>query len=136
MKNITEQELKRSFSDLKECWRIEAKLLKTNEKLTIEESDFIKGQAATGSPLAEFIYGLYYLLNQNDEKTAEEWWNKFFYHSNGFGLWKASGIFAYLGDQYYEWSMKCLRRSAWRQFKISKMMLKDMKQNPYKFPEA
>ena len=136
MKNITEQELKRSFSDLKECWRIEAKLLKTNEKLTIEESDFIKGQAAIGSPLAEFIYGLYYLLNQNDEKTAEEWWNKFFYHSNGFGLWKASGIFAYLGDQYYEWSMKCLRRSAWRQFKISKMMLKDMKQNPYKFPEA
>ena len=136
MKNITEQELQRSFSDLKECWRIEAKLLKTNEKLTIEESDFIKGQAAIGSPLAEFIYGLYYLLNQNDEKTAEEWWNKFFYHSNGFGLWKASGIFAYLGDQYYEWSMKCLRRSAWRQFKISKMMLKDMKQNPYKFPEA
>lgn len=136
MKNITEQELKRSFSDLKECWRIEAKLLKTNEKLTIEESDFIKEQAGTGSPLAEFIYGLYYLLNQNDEKKAEEWWNKFFYHSNGFGLWKASGIFAYLGDQYFEWSMKCLRRSAWRQFKLSKMMLKDMKEHPYKFPEA
>ena len=136
MENITEQELKRSFSDLKECWRIEAKLLKTNEKLTIEESDFIKGQAATGSPLSEFICGLYYLLNENDEKTAEEWWNRFFYHCNGFGLWKASGIFAYLGDQYYGWSMKCLRRSAWRQFKLSKMMLNDMKANPYRFPEA
>ncbi len=51
------------------------------------------------------------------------------------GLWIASGIFAYLGDEYYEWSMKCLRRSAWRQFKIAKMMLKNMKENPYKFPE-
>ena len=67
---------------------------------------------------------------------TEEWWNKFFYRSNGYGLWKASGIFAYLGDEYYEWSMKCLKRSAWRQFKIAKMMLKDMKENPYKFPEA
>jgi hypothetical protein len=32
--------------------------------------------------------------------------------------------------------MKCLRRSAWRQFKLSKMMLKDMKTNPYRFPVA
>ena len=71
-----------------------------------------------------------------DEKTAEEWWTKFFYHSNGYGLWKASGIFAYLGDKYYDLSMRCLRRSAWRQFKLSKMMLADMKKNPYKFPEA
>ncbi len=56
--------------------------------------------------------------------------------SNGFGLWKTSGIFAYLGDQYYEWSMECLRRSAWRQFKLSKMMLKDMKEHPFRFPEV
>ena len=78
----------------------------------------------------------YYLLFEKDEKTAEEWWNKFFYRSNGYGLWKASGIFAYLGDEYHEWSMKCLRRSAWRQFKVAKMMLKDTKENSYKFPEA
>ena len=96
----------------------------------------IKAEANSGSPLGEFIYGLYYLLNLQDEKTAEEWWTKFFYHSNGEALWKASGIFAFLGDEYYDWSMKCLRRSAWRQFKIAKMMLKDMKENPYKFPEA
>ncbi len=136
MKNITEKELQRSFSDLKECFRIRDKLLKTTEKLTIEESDFIKGQAETGSPLGEFIYGLYYLLNQNDEKSAEEWWNKIFYHSNGDALWVASGIFAYLGDEYYDWSMKCLRRAAWRQHPIAKGMLKDMKAHPYKFPEA
>ena len=136
MKNITEKELQRSFSDLKECFRIRDKLLKTTEKLTIEESYFIKGQAETGSPLGEFIYGLYYLLNQNDEKSAEEWWNKFFYHSNGDALWVASGIFAYLGDEYYDWSMKCLRRAAWRQHPIAKGMLKDMKEHPYKFPEA
>ena len=83
-----------------------------------------------------FLYGLYYLLNLQDEKTAEEWWSKFFYHSNGEALWKASGIFGLLGDEYFDWSMKCLRRSAWRQFKIAKMMLKDMKEKPYKFPEA
>ena len=62
--------------------------------------------------------------------------NVIYNHSNWFGLWKASGIFTYLGDQYYEWSMECLRRSAWRQFKLSKMMLKAMKEHPFRFPEA
>ena len=136
MKNIKNKDLERSFKDLQECWRIEAKLLKTNEQLTIEESDFIKKEASSGSPLGEFIYGLYYLLNLQDEKTAEEWWSKFFYHSNGEALWKASDIFAFLGDEYYDWSMKCLRRAAWRQNPIAKAMYKEMKENPYKFPEA
>ena len=136
MKTVKNKELKRLSFDLKESWRIETKMLKTNEQLTNNEIDFLKRHAESGSPLGEFDYGLYYLLFENNEKKAEEWWNKFFYHSNGFGLWKASGIFAYLGDQYYEWSMKCLRRSAWRQFKLSKMMLKDMKEHPFRFPEA
>ena len=136
MKNIKNKDLERSFKDLQECWRIEAKLLKTNEQLTIEESDFIKAEANSGSPLGEFIYGLYYLLNLQDEKKAEEWWTKFFYHSNGEALWKASGIFAFFGDEYYDWSMKCLRRAAWRQHPIAKAMYKEMKENPFKFPEA
>ena len=136
MKIVKSKDLERLSFDLKESWRIEAKMLKTNDTLTDEETMFLKQHAESGSPLGEFDYGLYYLLFENDENTAEEWWNKFFYHCNGFGLWKASCIFAYLGDQYYEWSMKCLRRSAWRQFKLSKMMLKDMKANPYRFPEA
>lgn len=136
MKTLKNKGLKRLSFDLKESWRIESKMLTTNERLTQEEIDFLKARADEGSPLAEFNYGLYYLLMENDEKTAEEWWNKSFYHCNGFGLWKMSGIFAYLGDEYYEWSMKCLRRSAWRQFKLSKMMLKEMKEHPYKFPEA
>ena len=136
MKTVKNKELKRLSFDLKESWRIETKMLKTNEQLTNNEIYFLKRHAESGSPLGEFDYGLYYLLFENNEKKAEEWWNKFFYHSNGFGLWKASGIFAYLGDQYYEWSMKCLRRSAWRQFKLSKMMLKDMKEHPFRFPEA
>ena len=62
--------------------------------------------------------------------------NIIYNHSNGFGLCKASGIFAYLGYQYYEWPMEYLSRSAWRQFKLSKMMLKDMKEHPFRFPEA
>ncbi len=136
MKTVKNMNSEKLSSDLKESWRIEEKLLKTNDSLTDAEILFLKTRAEEGVPLGEFDYGLYYLLVQNDEKTAEEWWSKFFYHSNGFGLWKASGIFAYLGDQYYDWSMRCLRRSAWRQFKLSKMMLADMKKNPYKFPEA
>ena len=136
MKTVKNMNSEKLSSDLKESWRIEEKLLKTNDSLTYAEILFLKTRAEEGVPLGEFDYGLYYLLVQNDEKTAKEWWSKFFYHSNGFGLWKASGIFAYLGDQYYDWSMRCLRRSAWRQFKLSKMMLADMKKNPYKFPEA
>ena len=136
MKTVKNKSSKKLASELKESWRIEEKLLKTNDSLTDEEIAFLKTRAEEGVPLGEFDYGLYFLLSLNDEKTAEEWWNKFFYHSNGYGLWKASGVFAYLGDQYYDWSMRCLRRSAWRQFKLSKMMLADMKKNPYKFPEA
>ncbi len=115
---------------------IEYKLLKTNKGLTPEEVSFLKEQAEQGIPVAEFDYGLYFLLVRNDAKKAEEWWNKFFYHSNGYALWRASGIFASLGDEYYEWSMKCLRRSASRKFKLSKMMLKAMKEFPYSFPKA
>ena len=136
MKTVKNKDLKFLEIDLKESWRIEEKMLKTNEQLTSDEIEFLKLRAEDGVPLGEFDYGLYYLLFKKDEKTAEEWWNKFFFHSNGFGLWKASGIFAYLGDEYYEWSMKCLRRSAWRQFKLSKMMLRDMKEHPFKFTEA
>ena len=122
--------------ELKESWRIESKLLYTTNRLTQEEIEFVKVRAEQGLPISEFIYGLYFLLSKRNEKAAEEWWNKFFYHANGYALWKASGIFAYLGDEYYEWSMKCLRRSAWRQFKLAKMMLKEMKEQPYRFPEA
>lgn len=136
MKNIENMDIKKSFEEVKECFRIRAKLLKTNDKLTIEEKEFIGDKASSGSPIAEFTYGLYYLLNENDEKTAEEWWNKFFNHSNGDALWVASGIFAYLGDEYYDWSMKCLKRAAWRQHPIAKRMYKDMKEHPFKFPEA
>ena len=136
MKTVKIKSSRKLSSELKESWRIEEKLLKTNDRLTEKEISFLKARAEEGVPLGEFDYGLYYLLMENDEKTAEEWWTKFFYHSNGFGLWLASGIFAYLGDQYYEWSMRCLRRSAWRQFKLSKMMLADMKKKPYRFPEA
>lgn len=136
MKTVKNQKPNPLDFPLEEVVRIETKLLQTNEPLTNEEIQFLKDYAESGAHLGEFNYGLSYLLKEKDEKTAEEWWNKFFYHYNGIGLWKASGIFAYLGDEYYEWSMKCLRRSAWRQFKLSKMMLKEMKALPFKFPEA
>ena len=136
MKNAKIQKLKKLDYEFTEAFRIESKMLKTNNLLTEEEISFLKARAEEGAPVAEFQYGLYFFLQENDEKTANEWWNKFFYHSNGFGLWRASGIFAYLGDEFYDWSMKCLRRSAWRQFKLSKMMLKEMKEHPFRFPEA
>lgn len=136
MKHVEKPNSKRLSFDLEHYLNLEEKLLTTNDMLSEDEVTFIKKRAEKETPIAEFIFGLYYLLNLNDEETAEKWWNKFFYHSNGFALWKASGIFAYLGDQYYEWSMKCLRRSAWRQFPIAKRMLKDMKEHPFKFPEA
>lgn len=136
MKTVKNKDLEWLALSLKEAWRIEAKMLETNDKLTNEEIVFLKERAECGSPLGEFDYGLYYHLFEHDEITAEEWWNRFFYHCNGDGLWKASGIFAYLGDEYYEWSMKCLRRSAWKQFKLSKLMLKEMKERPFRFPEA
>ena len=116
--------------------RIRAKLLETNEKLTKEEVAFVKEEADSGKPIAEFIYGLCYLLNESNEEEAGIWWNKFFYHSNGDALWVASGIFAFLGDEFYDWSMKCLKRAAWRHHPIAKAMYKEMKINPFKFPEA
>ena len=116
--------------------RIRAKLLETNEKLTKEEVAFVKEEADSGKPIAEFIYGLYYLLNESNEEEAGIWWNKFFYHSNGDALWVASGIFAFLGDEFYDWSMKCLKRATWRHHPIAKAMYKEMKINPFKFPEA
>lgn len=79
------------------------------------------------------VYATFYVKMM---KKAEEWWNKFFYRSDGYGLWKASGIFASLGDEYYDWPMKRLRRAAWRQHPLAKRMYKIMKENPYKFPEA
>ncbi len=136
METIKNKGLKRLSFDLKEAYRIETKMLQTNERLSAKEISYLRSRAEEGSPLSEFHYGLYFLLIEKEEKTAEEWWNKSFYHCNGFGLWRMSGIFAYLGDEYYEWSMKCLRRSAWRQFKLSKMMLKEMKEHPFQFPEA
>ena len=136
MKTVKKLDLDSIFKELEESWRIEEKMLKTTKPLSADEIEFLKAQAEEGSPLGQFNYGLYYLLCENDEKTAEEWWNKFFYRSNDYGLLKASGIFAFLGDEYYDWSMKCLRRAAWRQHPIAKRMYKAMKENPYKFPEA
>ena len=137
MKTVKNTKLKKLEFDVLETLRIERKMLsKKNEEITPEELSFILKHAESGSPLGEFDYGLYLLLYEHNEKEAEKWWTKSFYHCNGFGLWKQSGIFAYLGDEYYEWSMRCLRRSAWHQFPIAKRMLKEMKEHPFKFPEA
>ena len=112
MKTVKNLDPDSMFEELKESWRIETKMLMTTKPLSAKEIEFLKARAEEGSPLSQFNYGLYFLLFERDEKTAEEWWNKFFYCSNGYGLWKTSCIFAYLGDEYYEWSMKCLKRSA------------------------
>ncbi|MCR4562864.1 MAG: hypothetical protein K5694_06670 [Bacilli bacterium] len=115
---------------------VENKLLITREYLTTDEVGLLKGKAEGGSPRYQFDYGLHFLFDKQDEKTASTWWEKCLKHANGEALWKFSGVFASLGDEYYEWSMRFLRRSAWRQFPLAKGMLKEMKANPYKFPEA
>lgn len=94
IKNIKNLDPDSMFKELKESWRIETKMLITTKPLSAKEIELLKARAEEGSPLGQFNYGLYYLLFENDEKTAEKWWNRFFYRSNGYGLWKASGIFA------------------------------------------
>ena len=37
-----------------------------------KEIEFLKARAEEGSPLSQFNYGLYFLLFERDEKTAEE----------------------------------------------------------------
>ena len=132
-KNLTSEEIEK---ELDETFKLQEKLLYSSEPLTNEETILLKGFAEDGTPRPELLYGIYLFLGLNDLKTAEEWWEKFIKHANGLILFEASGIFAYLGDEFYEWSMRCLRRSAWRQFPIAKRMLKQMKEHPFKFPEA
>lgn len=99
---------------MKETIRIESKLPKTNEPLTFDEVSFVKTRTEEDVLKNEFVLGLYYLIQEEKEFEADKWWTKFFYQANGYALWKASRILDYLGDQYYEWSLRSLGRSAWR----------------------
>ena len=131
--------LKTINKEFKEILRIES-IIGTKD-ITESDANFLKKRAESGSPRAMFDYGLFLLINKEIKEDAILWFNRHLKVCNGYGLWRASGIFAQLFDEYqdldwYEWSIKCLRRSAWRQFKLAKKMLKDMKENPYSFPEA
>jgi len=120
-----------------ETERIENKMLdKKTQQITPEEVAFIKERAESGSPNCEFVYGLYILLYEDDLKEAEVWWNKFYEVSNGYCLMNAVKVFAYLGDDYYDWAMKCLEKAASRKYKPAEVLLKLAKANPRKWPEA
>ena len=127
--------LRCSLFDLEELLRIDEKMLISNEPLTTEEIELLRLKAEEGIALHAFYYGVYFHLYEHDKEKAEEWWNKFFYHATGFGLWRASNVFAHFGGHYQEWSMRCLRRSAWKQFKLAKMKLSSLKEHPSKLLE-
>ena len=129
------------LKELDEASRIE-KLI-GHKDLSREDVKFLKERAEKAVPRFEFLYGFYLLLNLEQKKEADIWFNKAFKHANGIALWYASGKFAfaadYLQDDFYiDWSMRCLRRSAWHQFPLAKMMLQEMKEHPYerKYPQA
>lgn len=106
------------------------------QELTVEEHNFMVSEAERGVPRQVFNFGLYlYYLNHNEEE-AKSWFNKALKTMNGYGLLRASGQLAELGDAFIEDSMRFLRRSAWRQNPIAKRMLKIMKANPFQFPQA
>ena len=129
MKTPMENKIKAMSFDLKKTWRIEKKLLKDKENLNEKEVALLKKQANSGDPYSQFLYGLYFYLDLNDDKQAEYWYNEFFYRANSRLLFNASMIFASLNDEY--WSMKCLRRSAWKKHNLAMRMLKAMKEKTY-----
>jgi len=129
--------LKKLELELKEMSKIEKKV--GIENLTNEETNFLLEQIKEGVPRANIIYGQYLLFEKGQKEEAIEQFNLFLKNANGLALFFGSEIFAKMSnddEEWIEWSMKCLRRSAWRQFPIAKMMLKDMKEHPFKFPEA
>lgn len=129
MKASTKNEIKTMSFDLKKTWKIEQKLIKDKENLNEKEVKLLKKQANSGEPLSQFLYGLYFYLDEASDEKAEYWYNIFFYCANGRLLYHASTIFALLNDEY--WSMKCLRRSAWKKHSVAMRMLKAMKKTPY-----
>ena len=106
------------------------------QEFTSEEHNFMVSEASRGVPRQMFNYGLYLFYLNHDEEEARSWFNKALKKMNGYGLLRASGKLAELGEEWIEDSMKFLRRSAWRQNPIAKRMLKFMKEHPYQFPKA
>ena len=100
------------------------------------ELSIIKEEAEQGTPRAEFDWGLIQIYCFNDVKNAQEWFDKCLKHMNGDGLLRCSGIFANMGDEWIDYSIKYLKRAAWRQNPIAKRMIIKMKECPFKYPEA
>ena len=105
-------------------------------KLNQEELNFMLDEARRGVPRQVFNYGLYIYYETFNEEEARRWFDKALKSMNGYGLLRASGKLAELGDAFIDDSMRFLRRAAWRQNPIAKRMLKFMKEHPYQLPQA
>lgn len=134
-----EKSLKKLAYVTDELYRIRESVM--SHPLPEEEVVFLESQAKEGCPLGELLLCHHRLIHEGDKEMAAELFERFIKHANGPMLWGASCDFAYLSDylrddDLIEWSLRCLKRSAWRQFPIAKAMWKDMKEHPFRFPQA
>lgn len=134
--------LKTPFPEVDALYRIREEILGLGAG-PIDEADaeFLRMRADEGCPMAEHILGLHYLLERGEKEKAVGMFERFLKHANGGALFLACGDFALIYDMthdlsWYDWSGRCLRRSAWRQFPIAKEMLKVIRANPFVANEA
>lgn len=135
--------MKKSLKMLKhevdELYRIRAKVM--FHPLEEGELKFLEDQANENCPLGELLLCYQLLVHEGNKEKAVDLFERYIKHANGWALWHASKDFVFLSDylrdeDLIEWSIRCLKRSAWRQFPIAKAVWKDMKEHPFKFPEA
>ncbi len=131
--------LKQLTRETKELYRIRESVML--RPLSEEEAGFLNEKTKEGCPLAELLLCHQALIHEGDKAKAAGLFERYIKHANGWSLFYASMDFAFLSDflgdfDMIDWSIRCLKRSAWRQFPIAKAMWKDMKEHPFKFPEA
>lgn len=131
--------LKKLTHDTEELYRIRANVM--FNPLNEIELKFLDEQVKEGCPLGELLLCYQSLIHENNKERAVDLFEKYIKHANGGSLFDASMDFAFLSDflrdfDMIDWSIRCLKRSAWRQFLLAKAMWSEMKKHPFKFPEA
>ncbi|MBE6133955.1 MAG: hypothetical protein E7178_04745 [Erysipelotrichaceae bacterium] len=116
------------WKDVEKIEQIEKKIISpTYQSITQEEVAFLKEQAESGMARGEFEYGVYLLVYENNIEEAEQWLNKFVNHSNGFCLYNAVRVFAFLGDEYKDWINRFLQAEKGKSYRPLEMLLELMK---------
>ena len=83
-------------------------------------------------PRSEFDLAICLLLDFKAPELAIPWLNRFIKHANGWMLYRASAMLIDISNRLNDnlwmmYSLICLRRSAWRQFKPAKEALNKIK---------